>query len=417
MKTRTKLTEAQKRSAESWKREIDLYLRKEGYVTYADRLQDIDFIIADVYRGERIEVAAMFEDRAEMVINPAMVDEDSFASEADREKMMQQLSVLVRHELLHFLLVHSRRFEDYLIKKDPNWRQNFRGYSIYEISNIAADYDLSQAGYDDHDKQVVRNMTRSGKVIGGLILSDQHPEWINLTYEELLDKLIEKRAEEIKKAKELFDQLQQLMDQQNQSVQQDQGGQQDQLGQQGVPGQQGQPGQPGQAGQGGQQEQPDQNGQPGQSGLDGQQGQSGQSGQSGEQGQGGQAGQQGQSGQQDSQGSQGEQGTSDGDNGSGDQDGQSGQSNDSTGNQGQSGGQNGQQGQTGQQNDQGGQDGQAGENQGQSNKSNLDPKTLDKIDYANAWNEIIDRFDNENFSDDELNQLIAAIRSGKINTI
>lgn len=417
MKTRTKLTEAQKRSAESWKREIDLYLRKEGYVTYADRLQDIDFIIADVYRGERIEVAAMFEDRAEMVINPAMVDEDSFASEADREKMMQQLSVLVRHELLHFLLVHSRRFEDYLIKKDPNWRQTFRGYSIYEISNIAADYDLSQAGYDDHDKQVVRNMTRSGKVIGGLILSDQHPEWINLTYEELLDKLIEKRAEEIKKAKELFDQLQQLMDQQNQSVQQDQGGQQDQLGQQGVPGQQGQPGQPGQAGQGGQQGQPDQNGQPGQSGLDGQQGQSGQSGQSGEQGQGGQAGQQGQSGQQDSQGSQGEQGTSDGDNGSGDQDGQSGQSNDSTGNQGQSGGQNGQQGQTGQQNDQGGQDGQAGENQGQSNKSNLDPKTLDKIDYANAWNEIIDRFDNENFSDDELNQLIAAIRSGKINTI
>lgn len=410
-RTRTKLTEAEKRSAESWKREIDLYLRKEGYVTYADRLQDIDFIIADVYRGERIEVAAMFEDRAEMVINPAMVDEDSFASEADREKMMQQLSVLVRHELLHFLLVHSRRFEDYLIKKDPNWRQTFRGYSIYEISNIAADYDLSQAGYDDHDKQVVRNMTRSGKVIGGLILSDQHPEWINLTYEELLDKLIEKRAEEIKKAKELFDQLQQLMDQQNQSVQQDQGGQQDQLGQQGVPSQQGQPGQQGQSDQGGQQGQPGQNDQPGQSGQSGEQGgQSGQSGQAGQQGQSdqsGQGGQQGQSGQ----------GNSSGNGSTGDQDGQSGQSNDSTGNQEQSGGQNGQQGQSGQQDNQGDQDGQVGGDQGQPNKSNLDPKTLDKIDYANAWNEIIDRFDNENFSDDELNQLIAAIRSGKIITI
>lgn len=400
MKAQTKLTEAQKRSAESWKREIDLYLRKEGYVTYADRLQDIEFIIADVYRNERIEVAAMFEDRAEMVINPAMVDEDSFASEADREKMMQQLSVLVRHELLHFLLVHSRRFEDYLIKKDPNWRQTFRGYSIYEISNIAADYDLSQAGYDDHDKQVVRNMTRNGKVIGGLILSDQHPEWINLTYEELLDKLIEKRAEELKKAKELFDQLQQLMNQQNQSAQQEQDNQQDQLGQQGIPGQQGQPGQAGQSGQGEPQGQSSQNGQQGQSEQSNQSSekgdQSGQSEQSGQQGQDGQQDQQGQSEQGD-QSDQNGQGTSDEDTDAESQEGQQEKSD--------------------QQNDQGDEDGQAGENQGQSNKPDLDPKILEKIDYANAWNEIIDRFDNEKFSDEDLNQLIADIRSGKISTI
>ena len=67
----------------------------------------------------------------------------------------------------------------------------------------------------------------------------------------------------------------------------------------------------------------------------------------------------------------------------------------------------------------------------------LDPEELDDMDYferreilENAGKkidlvvnlttpreEIIDRFDNDNFSDTELNQLIAAIRSGKIITI
>lgn len=196
MSIRNKLVEA---SARSWKSRISLYLRQEGYVTYADRLNDIKFVIADVYKGHRVEVAAMFLESAEMVINPAMVDETYFQGQT--KKMMDQLSVLVRHELLHFLLVHNRRMEDHLAKRDPNWKKVFKGYSIYELSNYAADWDLSNEGYDEHDKEIVRRMTRNGKVIGGLILSDDHPEWLNLSYEEILDKLIKERSNAINQAK------------------------------------------------------------------------------------------------------------------------------------------------------------------------------------------------------------------------
>lgn len=197
-----------------WKSRIILYLQQEGYVTYANRLADIKFIIADVYRGSRISVAAMFPDKAEIVINPAMVDEKQFLGQ--KKKMMDQLSVLVRHELLHFLLVHSKRMNIHLSKKDPNWEKKYRSYSIYRLANEAMDWNLSQEGYDEHDKEVVRLMTKNGSVIGGLILSDDHPEWINLTFEELLDKVIEEKEKAIEQAKKNLEQLKKELEQQNQ---------------------------------------------------------------------------------------------------------------------------------------------------------------------------------------------------------
>ena len=62
----------------------------------------------------------------------------------------------------------------------------------------------NNAAGDDYDKEVVRNMTLCGEVIGGLILEDQHPEWMGLNYEEIL----ERAAEEIKP------QIQQAIEQQ-----------------------------------------------------------------------------------------------------------------------------------------------------------------------------------------------------------
>lgn len=197
-----------------WKSRIILYLQQEGYVTYANRLADIKFIIADVYHGSRISVAAMFPDKAEIVINPAMVDEKQFLGQ--KKKMMDQLSVLVRHELLHFLLVHSKRMIIHLSKKDSDWEKKYRGYSIRRLANKAMDWNLSQEGYDEHDKEVVRLMTKNGSVIGGLILSDDHPEWINLTFEELLDKVIEEKEKAIEQAKKDLEQREKEQEQQNQ---------------------------------------------------------------------------------------------------------------------------------------------------------------------------------------------------------
>ena len=210
MSIRTKLVES---LASSWKLEIINYLQREGYVTYAERLKDIKFVIADIYRGSRISVAAMFPKHGEIVINPAMVEPKNFQGQT--KKMMDQLSVLVRHELLHFLLVHSKRLSEHMTKKDPEWEKKYRKYSIHELANMAMDWELSEKGYDEDDKKVVRQMTKYNKVIGGLILSDDHPEWINLTFEEILDKLIDEREKAISQAKKDLENSQQNRQQKN----------------------------------------------------------------------------------------------------------------------------------------------------------------------------------------------------------
>ena len=69
---------------------------------------------------------------------------------------------------------------------------------------MAMDWELSERGYDDHDKDAVRNMTLNGRVIGGLILEDDHPEWLNKPMEEIFDLV---RQEYDKAKKEAEDEL------------------------------------------------------------------------------------------------------------------------------------------------------------------------------------------------------------------
>ena len=95
------------------KEQVISMLISEGYGTYAKRLKEFDFIVAHVYNRAYIEVAAMFPSTGEIVINPAFL--------AD-EKTFSQLSLVVRHELLHFLLVHEKRLFDR--RFDPLWRKS-----------------------------------------------------------------------------------------------------------------------------------------------------------------------------------------------------------------------------------------------------------------------------------------------------
>ena len=153
-------------------------LIQEGYGTYARRLKEFEFIVADFYGGSYIPVAAMFPTLGCIVINTGFLDD---------EKTFKQLSVIVRHELLHFLLMHEKRLYDHLKATDPDFENTYKKASIHEIANFAMDWELSERGYDDHDKDVVRNMTLNGQVVGGLILEDQHPEWLGKPMEELFE--------------------------------------------------------------------------------------------------------------------------------------------------------------------------------------------------------------------------------------
>jgi predicted SprT family Zn-dependent metalloprotease len=55
-----------------------------------------------------------------MCVNPGFFELKDPNSEEEKDHMMKQLSVIVRHELLHYLLEHEIRFIAYLKKKFPH---------------------------------------------------------------------------------------------------------------------------------------------------------------------------------------------------------------------------------------------------------------------------------------------------------
>lgn len=171
------------------KEQLIEHLIDHGYGTYARRLQEFDVYVVDMLNGCAINTAAMFPETGEIAINPG------FFELADEDRAMDQLSVLIRHEMLHFLLVHEKRLFDHLVATDPKFEETYKKASIHQIANYAMDWELSELGYDDHDKEVVRVMTLNGEVIGGLILSDDHPEWLHKPMEELFE-LVKKDIDE-----------------------------------------------------------------------------------------------------------------------------------------------------------------------------------------------------------------------------
>jgi len=108
-------------------------LLEQGYGTYARRLQEFDLVVADFYHGHTIEIAAMFPDTGEIVINPG------FFEEAESQSVKDRISLVIRHELLHFLLVHERRLYEHLKKVDPEFEKTYRDPTIGQIANIAMD--------------------------------------------------------------------------------------------------------------------------------------------------------------------------------------------------------------------------------------------------------------------------------------
>ena len=146
------------------KQKVLALLGSEGYATYARRLKNIDFYVAYYYKRQYCPAAFMVPKDMCIVVNPGFV--------VDMMKdgpIFKQLSVIVRHELLHFLLCHAKRFYDYLKKTDPNFAKTYRRMDMNTLANFAMDYELGNYGYDDYDKEVVRQLTLDGQVIGGLL--------------------------------------------------------------------------------------------------------------------------------------------------------------------------------------------------------------------------------------------------------
>ena len=58
-----------------------------------------------------------------------------------------------------------------------------------KLFNIAGDYEISNRGYTEKDKETVRNILINGRTVSGLVTEDDHPEWVNMSIEEMYDEL------------------------------------------------------------------------------------------------------------------------------------------------------------------------------------------------------------------------------------
>lgn len=164
-------------------------LRKQGYATYARIFQLFDFY----YTDDPNVVAYMIPQKAAIVMN----------SEVKSEKMA---SVLVRHEILHEYATHYERQLEY--QKTHPGKKLPSGSNV--IANIAGDYDISNIGYTDADKMTVRNMMLGDRVLRGLVTEDDHADWVNLTFEEMYEKLLDEQEKDQEKAQKQMNELSDL---------------------------------------------------------------------------------------------------------------------------------------------------------------------------------------------------------------
>lgn len=158
---------------EEWyaKQEILDNLSENGYPSYAKLLDKFDINLT----SDPKVVGYTEPSRGRVVLNRGLA--------------IDQVSTIVRHEILHNFLKHMQRMEDKLGK--DVWEN--RSSQMHEASNIAGDYEISNRGYTQKDKEIARSIYLNGQVLQGLVTEDQHPDWVDLSLEEMYDKVMEEK--------------------------------------------------------------------------------------------------------------------------------------------------------------------------------------------------------------------------------
>lgn len=154
---------------------IDL-LGEQGYPTYAKLFSKFALHLT----ADESVIGYMIPNKGIIVIN--------------RFLLLNQVSTIIRHEILHQYLDHGNREVAKL--------GEVRNMSLHELSNIAADYEISNRGYTDNDKRISRRIRLNGQILQGLVTEDEHPDWVDMTYEEMLDELMKEESKDQSKMKQ-----------------------------------------------------------------------------------------------------------------------------------------------------------------------------------------------------------------------
>ena len=152
------------------KNKLIALLRNDGkghhHAKYAARLED--FIVKIVPRAVKPGfVAAVSWEDITIYIS------DGFVTE--KKDIFYQLSVLMRHELAHYLLQHDIRMAKYIADKyGDEYAEHFKlSNLLHQTCNIVMDFEISNRVYlQDDDKDTVRNLTDGVRFLPGLVTDD-----------------------------------------------------------------------------------------------------------------------------------------------------------------------------------------------------------------------------------------------------
>ena len=139
-----------------------------------------DFVRLGIDPARRFAAAVNSEDNL-LILNNNVPTED--------------LSWLIRHECFHPFCKHMERFKKYMMEK-YNIKSAYLTPAMFEASNYAGDWDLSRFAYTDDEAERVHGANPAsqfileGKVFAGLVLEYDHPDWMGLTFEEILEKTL-----------------------------------------------------------------------------------------------------------------------------------------------------------------------------------------------------------------------------------
>ena len=166
------------------KNEITRRLRAQGYPTYAKLVSYFDIYLTD----DPQVIGYMIPGEAKIVLN---------------EKLsINQVSTIVRHEILHEWLTHAQR--KLAVDKEAGDEGD------HQIANIAADYEISNRGYTQEDKKIARSIILGDKILTGLVTEYDYPGWENKTFEEMYRELRKQQKEDEEKLKKILDKLSKL---------------------------------------------------------------------------------------------------------------------------------------------------------------------------------------------------------------
>ena len=167
------LNESMTKLERAAKNQIEDVLNKQGYPTYSRLLDLFDVNLT----ADPEVIGYMIPGKAKIVLN--------------KDLSIDQVSTIVRHEILHEFLTHAQR-EAALKEKDPKYKN-----IPHDLMNIAGDYEISNVGYTDADKMTTRGIQINNKTLRGLVTEDDHPDWVDKSFEEMLELLYDEYKDDM----------------------------------------------------------------------------------------------------------------------------------------------------------------------------------------------------------------------------